>query len=110
MSEFGFAEPFEGQKQILGDITYDLARATYYHDYMQAILIAISEGVNVVSCIAWSIMDNLEWNQGYTSKFGMQVNFGPFFAVTPTTIADPGNSTSILRRKRGTTKQVSSNT
>ncbi len=59
----------------MGDIQYDLARASYYHDYMQAILIAISEGVNVVSCLAWSILDNLEWNQGYTSKFGMQVSY-----------------------------------
>lgn len=42
---------------------------------MQAILIAISDGVNVVSCLAWSVMDNLEWNQGYTSKFGMQVSY-----------------------------------
>ena len=76
MSEFGFAEPFEGQKQILGDIQYDLARTLCYHDYMQAILIAINEGVNVVSRSAWSIMDNLEWNQGYTSKFGMQASYG----------------------------------
>jgi beta-glucosidase/6-phospho-beta-glucosidase/beta-galactosidase len=31
---------------------------------MVAILIAISEGTNVVGCMAWAIFDNLEWNSG----------------------------------------------
>lgn len=31
---------------------------------MEAILLAISEGVNVVGCIAWAITDNLEWADG----------------------------------------------
>ena len=61
VTEFGFAEPFEQDKQLLGDIRFDLARSAYYDDYMQAILIAISEGVNVVGALAWSIVDNLEW-------------------------------------------------
>ena len=41
---------------------------------MQAILIAISEGVNVVGTLAWSIYDNFEWGQGYSAKFGIQVS------------------------------------
>ena len=60
VSEFGFAEPFEELKLLLGDIRFDLARTVYYHDYMEAILIAMSEGVNVVGTLAWSIYDNLE--------------------------------------------------
>lgn len=39
---------------------------------MQAILMAISEGVNVVGALAWSIVDNLEWSAGYQDKFGVQ--------------------------------------
>lgn len=72
LTEFGFAEPFEELKVLLGDIRFDLSRTSYYHDYMQAVLIAMSEGVNVVGTLAWSIFDNLEWAQGYTVKFGMQ--------------------------------------
>jgi len=72
VSEFGFAEPFEELKTLLPDIRTDLARTAYYREYMQAILIAMSQGVKVVGTLAWSIMDNLEWSQGYTVKFGMQ--------------------------------------
>lgn len=61
VTEFGFAEPFEQSKQLLGDIRFDLARSAYYHDYMQGILMAIAQGVTVVGCLAWSIVDNLEW-------------------------------------------------
>ncbi|KAJ8068525.1 hypothetical protein OCU04_004075 [Sclerotinia nivalis] len=76
ISEFGFAEPFEYQKTLLADIRTDTRRTLYYKQYMEAVLLAISEGINVVGCIAWSAMDNLEWAQGYHVKFGMQyVNF-----------------------------------
>jgi beta-glucosidase len=72
VTEFGFAEPFEVQKTIKADILFDPIRSSYYRDYMQAILLAISEGVNVVGCLAWSIVDNLEWSSGYQDKFGVQ--------------------------------------
>lgn len=72
VTEFGFAEPFEVQKTLKADILFDPIRSSYYKDYMEAILMAISEGVNVVGCLAWSILDNLEWNSGYQDKFGMQ--------------------------------------
>ena len=72
VSEFGFAEPFEQLKTIKSDIQYDLARSSYYHDYIRAMLIALSEGVPLVGCLAWSIVDNLEWSEGYSVKFGMQ--------------------------------------
>lgn len=60
VSEFGFSEPFEVQKTLMQDILYDPIRTSYYHDYLEAILIALSEGVNVVGCLAWSFVDNYE--------------------------------------------------
>jgi hypothetical protein len=72
ITEFGFAEPFEELKQIEADIRWDPIRTSYYRDYMQAILMSISEGVNIVGCLAWSIVDNLEWGAGYNDKFGLQ--------------------------------------
>lgn len=72
ISEFGFAEPFEALKVLKGDILFDPIRSSYYRDYMQAILMSIAEGVNVVGCLAWSLVDNLEWAEGYQSRFGLQ--------------------------------------
>jgi beta-glucosidase/6-phospho-beta-glucosidase/beta-galactosidase len=72
VTEFGFAEPFEVQKTLKADILFDPIRSSYYRDYMEAILISISEGVNVVGTLAWSIVDNLEWTSGYQDKFGVQ--------------------------------------
>ena len=60
VSEFGFAEPFEREKTYLQDILFDPIRQSYYRDYMKAILIALSEGVNVIGCLAWSFIDNFE--------------------------------------------------
>lgn len=59
-SEFGFGEPFENSKTLLQDILYDPVRTSYFHDYMEGILIAMSEGVNVIGCLAWSFIDNYE--------------------------------------------------
>lgn len=76
VTEFGFSEPFESSKTLLQDILYDAVRTSYYRDYMEAILVAIAEGTDVVGCLAWSFLDNYEWQQGYISRFGMQyVNF-----------------------------------
>ncbi|PSN75038.1 glycoside hydrolase [Corynespora cassiicola Philippines] len=72
ITEFGISEPFEALKENLATILIDPIRSQYYRDYLEAILIAISEGVNVVGTLAWSIYDNLEWSQGYGVKFGIQ--------------------------------------
>jgi beta-glucosidase len=52
----------------------DPLRSKYYVDYLEAILTALSDGVNVVGVLAWSIYDNLEWSSGYGVKFGIQVS------------------------------------
>ena len=90
VTEFGFSEPYEAQKSLLQDILYDPIRMSYYRDYMKAILISISEGINVVGCLAWSFYDNFEvspcrshfsthlvaksfqWASGFAVRFGMQ--------------------------------------
>ena len=64
VSEFGFSEPYEELRTVQADILMDPIRTMYYRDYLQGILLAISEGVNVIGCVAWAIMDNLEWADG----------------------------------------------
>nr|BAI50021.1 beta-glucosidase [Nasutitermes takasagoensis] len=55
----------------------DTNRVLYYTEYMKEMLKAIHiDGVNVVGYTAWSLIDNFEWLQGYTEKFGVyEVNF-----------------------------------
>ncbi|KAK8152904.1 glycoside hydrolase superfamily [Phyllosticta citrichinensis] len=72
IAEFGFAEPFEAQKTNLPDILFDPQRSAYYKDYMEAVLLALAEGTKVVGTLAWSLIDNFEWDSGNSVKFGLQ--------------------------------------
>ena len=60
ITEMGFAEPFEGSKEILQDILTDPIRMSVFKDYMEAILILLSEGVQIIGVLAWSFVDNFE--------------------------------------------------
>ncbi|KAJ4288395.1 hypothetical protein N0V90_011630 [Kalmusia sp. IMI 367209] len=44
ITEFGISEPYEGLRKDLPSIVTDPLRSAYYRDYLEAILIAISEG------------------------------------------------------------------
>eukprot|EP00058_Branchiostoma_floridae_P022667 XP_002608157.1 hypothetical protein BRAFLDRAFT_90429 [Branchiostoma floridae] len=64
-----------------GDVTppvmEDTGRICYFMTYIDEVLKAINyDKVNVRAYTAWSIMDNMEWEDGYTQRFGMHhVNF-----------------------------------
>ncbi|CAI9628378.1 unnamed protein product [Alternaria burnsii] len=77
VSEFGFAEPFEGQWSNLNSALWDLKRADYFQQYLDNILLSIHEdGVNVTGAWGWSILDNFEWALGTSVRFGVQyVNY-----------------------------------
>ncbi|CAI5468832.1 unnamed protein product [Closterium sp. Yama58-4] len=54
----------------------DVQRVNFHKSYLQNVLDAKNDGVNVQGYFAWSMMDNWEWSQGYTQRFGMlYVNF-----------------------------------
>jgi beta-glucosidase len=43
----------------------------YLNQHLCAIRTAIERGVNVRGYMAWSLMDNFEWSQGYAKRFGI---------------------------------------
>jgi len=57
----------------------DDQRADYIVSHVQQILRAIRDGVDVRGYMHWSLMDNYEWADGFTQRFGLaHVNFTTF--------------------------------
>ncbi|KAK7709450.1 hypothetical protein SLS63_013223, partial [Diaporthe eres] len=75
VSEFGMPEPYESLRTGLQSIVIDPLRSRYYREYLQSILMAMAEGVNVVGTLAWSVFDNFEWDHGYSCRFGVQERY-----------------------------------
>ncbi len=50
---------------------YDTDRVMYLRNYLTQLQRATSEGVPVNGYFLWSLMDNFEWADGYTNRFGL---------------------------------------
>lgn len=49
----------------------DLERIRFLKEHIIALHEAIQEGANVQGYYVWSILDNFEWERGYSKKFGL---------------------------------------
>lgn len=76
ITENGFAATFEND---MSDETaaQDSRRVDYLQAYIAEMWKAINfDGANVKGYFVWSLMDNFEWNDGYTPRFGItRVNY-----------------------------------
>ena len=49
----------------------DTARSEYMQGYIRSFLEAKRDGVDLRGYFYWSLMDNFEWQYGYTKRFGL---------------------------------------
>jgi beta-glucosidase len=49
----------------------DTARIEYLDGHLRAVHAAISAGVDVRGYLTWSLIDNFEWAEGFTQRFGL---------------------------------------
>lgn len=50
---------------------HDSYRIDYTHRYLREYMRAGEEGIPLMGYLHWSLMDNYEWAQGYTHRFGL---------------------------------------
>lgn len=69
VTENGIALP--DPQKVKGETLNDSRRIAYYRDHLRAVHAAIEQGADVRGYFAWSLLDNLEWSQGFSKRFGL---------------------------------------
>lgn len=72
---------------IEGERVADTQRLDYIREHVRQVALTIKDGVPVRGYFAWSLMDNFEWAEGYTRRFGIVY---VDFATQKRTIKDSG--------------------
>jgi beta-glucosidase len=50
---------------------HDAERINYFKQYLAAVYKAKQEGVKINGYLAWTLMDNFEWSEGFNARFGL---------------------------------------
>lgn len=50
---------------------HDAERVDYFRQHVSEVLRARSGGIDVRGYLAWSLLDNIEWAEGFTKRFGI---------------------------------------
>ncbi|MBD5772601.1 GH1 family beta-glucosidase [Marinomonas colpomeniae] len=56
---------------IIDGAVNDEQRIRYLNDHINSVNTAIEAGVDIRGYFAWSLMDNFEWAEGYSKRFGL---------------------------------------
>ncbi|KAI9124202.1 hypothetical protein K1719_005502 [Acacia pycnantha] len=70
LTENGYGET-DNPNATLEEHTNDVERVHYMEGHSKALFSAIREGADVRGYFAWSLLDNFEWEYGYTRRFGL---------------------------------------
>jgi beta-glucosidase len=68
-------------------LIHDLRRIEFYRQHLAELARAMKDGARVRAYHAWSLLDNFEWGNGYTQRFGLTY---VDFATQKRTIKDSG--------------------
>lgn len=61
---------------VIDGVVDDQERINYLDAHLQVASQAISQGIPLLGYFAWSLMDNFEWAEGYSMRFGLiHVNY-----------------------------------
>jgi beta-glucosidase len=52
-------------------VIHDARRISYYREYLTALARSMADGADVRGYHAWSLLDNFEWAEGFTQRFGL---------------------------------------
>ncbi|CAM8958245.1 unnamed protein product [Rhodiola kirilowii] len=70
ITENGYVE-FNNVSLPISESLKDPLRIDYHYKHFIYVLKAIKDGVNVKGYFAWAASDNIQWDSGYTQKFGI---------------------------------------
>nr|XP_043635467.1 beta-glucosidase 13-like [Erigeron canadensis] len=70
ITENGWVDKTDNTKTV-EQARVDLERIEYHNKHLQSLLDAIKAGVRVKGYFVWSLMDNFEWDEGYSARFGL---------------------------------------
>ncbi len=54
-----------------GDAVHDPGRIAFYDAHIAQVARAMAQGARVAGLFIWSLLDNFEWSEGYTKRYGM---------------------------------------
>ncbi|GAQ10339.1 beta-glucosidase 1B [Aspergillus lentulus] len=86
--------PCPGEDQMICDESVnDMYRIRYFEDHLEAVGLSVNQdGADIRGYFAWSLLDNLEWSDGYGPRFG--VTFTDYQTLKRT----PKKSALLLKR------------
>ena len=56
---------------VLSGEVHDPERVDYFREHIRSLLRAREAGIDVRGYLAWSLLDNIEWAEGFTKRFGI---------------------------------------
>lgn len=56
---------------VANNAVKDFQRVDYYQRYLEQVLRAKNEGINIAGYFSWTLLDNFEWSEGFKPRFGL---------------------------------------